>query len=425
MKNLIERITHIRKENKAAQEKKDNATFTVQGWRDQDIRLPIVRIAEEYLMYRIENTRTFRQQLAYIAQNNLPKDFFENKESEEVQEAQGEILLDMINAKGSAFLYDLTDRGQKEPAIITIEGYIVNGNRRTAALRHIGEKYVNCVVLPETTSDDDIYSLEQELQMAVDFREPYHWVNELRNISIGLNEKGINKERMAKRLRLKVSDLEARERAKELIDQYLDWLGLSGRYDYEKIDQAEEIFRQLEKGVKRIKNEQRKQELIYAIFHLLEHPPEEGRLYTHVTGTIRNWDEVYEKVATEVSSIDEPIADTSDKMIGERSGEDDDLIDEILLVEDDENAPDVEIFSTTEPSKDVSQMIYNASEDVKASQREKNKTEQLFNGVSKALRELQSIQVAKDSSNLEATKLKLDQLIKRANELITKINEQL
>jgi len=84
---------------------------------------------------------------------------------------------------------DLKSRGQDQPAIITYDGYLVNGNRRTAALKFLGERYIDCVVLPEDTSPKDIYELEQRLQISEDFKEDYHWINELRNIRRGIEDK--------------------------------------------------------------------------------------------------------------------------------------------------------------------------------------------------------------------------------------------
>ena len=112
---------------------------------------------------------------------------FSDPESKLAQETQEKILNSMVLDKKD-FLNDLRTRKQVEPAIITYDGYIINGNRRTAALKHLGEEYITCVVLPEDATKQEIYELEQEMQLAREFKEPYHWINELKNIKRGATD---------------------------------------------------------------------------------------------------------------------------------------------------------------------------------------------------------------------------------------------
>lgn len=56
---------------------------------------------------------------------DLSRNLFTDPESSKAQEAQEVILLEMITATGKEFLDDLDVRGQKDPAIITYDGYII------------------------------------------------------------------------------------------------------------------------------------------------------------------------------------------------------------------------------------------------------------------------------------------------------------
>ncbi|MBK6734461.1 MAG: ParB/RepB/Spo0J family partition protein [bacterium] len=80
---------------------------------------------------------------------------------------------------------DIGERGQREPAVVTAEGVLINGNRRVAALRrmlrddhNLNCKYVQCLVLPDDANHDEILLLETELQIARDFKQEYSWINE-------------------------------------------------------------------------------------------------------------------------------------------------------------------------------------------------------------------------------------------------------
>src|SRR5699024_11000532 len=99
------------------------------------------------------------------------------------QEEQYEILR---NQEGFNDLkIDLAERKQREPAVVTSDGILINGNRRTAALRSLyldddnqSARYVKCLVLPEDATPAELLELETELQVARDFKEEYSWINE-------------------------------------------------------------------------------------------------------------------------------------------------------------------------------------------------------------------------------------------------------
>ena len=199
------------------------------------------------------------------------------------------------------FLNDLRTRKQVEPAIITYDGYIINGNRRTAALKHLGEEYITCVVLPEDATKQEIYELEQEMQLAREFKEPYHWINELKNIKRGATDFNLNPEQQAKRLRSTKNDVEAKLRMLDLIDLFLFWKDIQGQHDYEKLNDTEQIFIELEKAQRNqsfkrdpIKYDQLKK----AVFGLIENRPSEGRLYGKVSELIKR----FEKIRDEMSN---------------------------------------------------------------------------------------------------------------------------
>ncbi len=197
------------------------ATYTVRPWRNSELVCTIITVHSTFLRYRIDNSRTTIQQLAYLRNHpELPTDLFEDTESTLTQNAQEKILLDLVLNKKD-FLVDLEARGQVEPAIITFDGYILNGNRRTAALKHTGVSYIKCVVLPEDSTSQELYELEQELQLAKEFKEPYHWINELNNIRKGVVMYKLSAEQQAKTLRLNnKKDVEIRLRRLDLIDLF-------------------------------------------------------------------------------------------------------------------------------------------------------------------------------------------------------------
>jgi len=417
MKDISQRIEYIRQRNEAAKKEENRATYTIKNWRGKIILYPkIIQVDVEYLMYRIENSRTEIQQMAYLRSNpTLPKNLFSDPESSMAQEAQ-EVILNRINnstRSSKDFLDDLA-RGQSEPAIITYDGYLINGNRRTAALKSLSEQYITCVVLPEDTSPKDIYELEQELQISQDFREPYHWINELRNIYKGIEDKRFKytEAQIAKRLRISEPDLKAKRRMLLLVDAFLIWKDIKGQYDYSKLEDTEQIFIQLEKAIKKYsKDEKKLEELKNAVFTLIEEKPSKGRLYGHVMDLIKNFDQIYDKFKKTETTKTTP---KDAKVIGDKEN----ILDSLLEGEDEETTP---IFNDAQNAQEIAASLLETIADIKAENKEKTDSEAVYQAVSDALRDLQGLSIDSDTAKKDSIKNKLEQIINTAQELLEQI----
>ena len=111
MKSREERIEHIRKVHKTANEDQTSKNYyTIKQWRGKPLYRKIIQIDCEFLMFRIENSRTEIQQLSYIRKHGLTKEFFNDPESLLAQQAQEDILIEMIRGKGKDLLDDLRIR---------------------------------------------------------------------------------------------------------------------------------------------------------------------------------------------------------------------------------------------------------------------------------------------------------------------------
>lgn len=417
MKTREERIEHIRRVHKSAND--DNSLknyYTIKHWRGKPLYKKIIQIDSEFLMFRIENSRTEIQQLAYIRKNGLSKDFFTDPESVHAQQAQEDILLEMIRLRGKDLLEDLRIRKQEDACIITYDGYLVNGNRRTAALKSLNERYIDCIVLPEDTTPKDIYYLEQQLQISQDFREEYHWINELKNIRKGIEDSRFefSEKELATNLRLDLKELRVKLRMLDLIDSFLIWKNKPGEYDYPKLDDTEEIFRQLEKAIKKYSKDQfKREELQKAVFSLIEERPTTGRLYDYVMELFRSFDQVREKLLVE------KIPEKKPEKQANGSDSEHSLLDEIL---EDEQIEDNEVFGEHEEAEETSSKLIEAIADVKAENKEKRDSEATYEGVSAALRELQGLVIDEDTAKVGSIKNKLEQIISAANRLLGDIS---
>jgi hypothetical protein len=122
----------------AASKSAQRSTFDV-PFRGGRVPLVKIKVRVDFPLYRIQSGRTHRAQSKYLEQHSeLPAVFFDDPEDDKVQEAQRQILLQMIEERGLAD--DLEERHQQQPIVLTKDGFIVDG---IAASLHFENKKRN------------------------------------------------------------------------------------------------------------------------------------------------------------------------------------------------------------------------------------------------------------------------------------------
>jgi hypothetical protein len=259
-------------------------------FREEIHDLPVVRLKIELPIYRIANYRTNILQISWLRKHNEERsDFFSSgQENESVQQLQHNFLWDLAQTEKesiNSIIETLQNEQQKEPILITTTGVVVNGNRRLAAMRELKFTYVDCMVLPETATEDDLKDVEVRLQMTPETRLPYGWINECIAIK-DLQERGRKPEKIADLMRLDVTKVNQRLLMLNEIELYLkDWR--DAEKDYDQLTDAEEIISQFTKRVN--KKEGIQQEISRTIgWILLDKRGTEGRIYDlrDVTGNL-------------------------------------------------------------------------------------------------------------------------------------------
>ena len=189
----------------ARQDTSSGRRILLPAWPRPDKELPQVDLEVTWVRFSTLNHRTRSEQMRIADQENRPDLFTADPTGEEAQTCQYRILADQ---EGFGDLKaDLKGRGQQQPAVVTAEGVLINGNRRAAALRsllrdddHQPSRYVSCLVLPADANLREIVDLETELQIARDFKEEYTWVNEALLIEEIFEREGKNWNTVASRM---------------------------------------------------------------------------------------------------------------------------------------------------------------------------------------------------------------------------------
>ena len=193
------------------------------------VQYPVYIVPAEILSYNFGNGRIAAEKGSL--EHRRDKKFNPNISSD--QKAIAEILLTSVwyGKKATQYLMEsLSTVGQTDAAIVTFDGVLINGNRRTACLNSLFEssgkpqyKKVDVVVLPKNISDKEKLDLENRLQLASDYRQEYGGINDrIRLRSLKQNKFTMKEIIHSVKGRWKESDIETKIEEINLIGELKD-----------------------------------------------------------------------------------------------------------------------------------------------------------------------------------------------------------
>lgn len=161
-------------------------TIVLQG---KKIDLETYRLPLDLTYYNIKNGRFAAEYVDLVKNEGRELDPTNPKDSKKIQK-----LLIEIDPKQSTILQqDLQLYGQKDPGIITYDGYVINGNRRRSALEelvsagHSDFKFIEVARLPPNVSPQDLWKLEAGIQLSKNVQLVYGPINELLKFKEGID----------------------------------------------------------------------------------------------------------------------------------------------------------------------------------------------------------------------------------------------
>lgn len=144
-------------------------------YKGKDVLLPVVSIPLELTLYSPQSHRVRAQILS--ASEEVQKLFDKAPWGDE---AQAFLEQELRATEGYARIKGaLAADGQRYPGVISHTGVLVNANTRAAALRELGQQYIEVVVLPTDATDKEFRAIEASLQMEEDVKQQYSNVNTL------------------------------------------------------------------------------------------------------------------------------------------------------------------------------------------------------------------------------------------------------
>ena len=154
---------------------------------------------------------------------------------------------------------DIKEKSQLEAGIITMDGVIIDGNRRCMLLKRLDDElndtptHFTCVVLPDTTDSaaKDIRKLETEAQMGEDEKVKYNPMEiHLKTRELVETDK-FSESEVAKMMGTTVSNVQDSLEKINLLDDYLDYHGYEGMYQVATEQKLDGPFHDLNGYLKR------------------------------------------------------------------------------------------------------------------------------------------------------------------------------
>lgn len=236
------------------------ATGTKLKYQGEIREFNVYKIPLEFLAYNVENGRISSLVKSYQREHGS-LDMSNSADAQKI----AQFLFESSEERNKKTIRDLAQNGQLEPGIITMDGVIVDGNRRASLLRKITESkeydqstkdkcsYFLARILPEDADEKEILRLETSYQMGADSKVDYNPIEKYLH-SRDMKDKGFSIEQIAEYMGLSSSkEVLKNLEIMDLIDSYLDTYQYNGIYT--RLPRGcEDDFLKLNEAIKKIRN---------------------------------------------------------------------------------------------------------------------------------------------------------------------------
>jgi hypothetical protein len=285
-----QRAQLLEKELEEANRQGGRPTYTVEV-RGAAKHLSVFRIDISVPKFRLENGRTIRGIQEFIYENPSSVQALKDKSSAEAQEIIQSVLMMMVDKED--LLENLAEEGQRDPLILTQQGYVLNGNRRLAAMRKLSQdpkhsrhfQSVDVVLLPPL-DEAELSSIEMRLQMAIEGKARYNWLDELLVIQKNIRELKMDVEKVRAAMRTTKPNLLKKLIMYELVAEYLKFSGKSGQFF--SVVSDEQAFKTLADGVRRYEKRVDLQNALKArAFEIILRKPKHKSIHLQISDLVR------------------------------------------------------------------------------------------------------------------------------------------
>lgn len=262
----------VRKQKLVELRKTDSQGVQKLYYKGETKSFEVHRIDLDYLIYNEHNGRIEAEMLTWKQEHPSAGAY-----DDELESLIGKLLWDLSVARNKATLEDLEQKSQQRPGIVSLDGVIIDGNRRAMLLRRLEKgshkkQYFDAIILPDAYADNEteIVRLETQYQLGEDSKVEY-----------GPIQKYLHARRLAKDLDIAVDEIDklmGREKGyatrllgiMDLMDNYLDHIGCPRLYTMLKDSDGtkEGMFVDLYSDLKRLEGKNPKVDWPFESFDL-------------------------------------------------------------------------------------------------------------------------------------------------------------
>lgn len=200
-------------------------------YKGETQNLPIYGIDPRYLIYNIHNGRLETEVMTWRAEEkSAPEDAYDEKVHKKVED----FLWNTNIYRNQRTKDDIELKGQLEPGIVTVDGVIVDGNRRAMLLSKINRHVFKAVVLKDVYDEnvEDIVRLETMYQLGQDTKLDYGPLEKYLHAKRLVRELDIDPQEVAVLMGgTSKTEVERLLRIMDLMDSYLAHIGCEGLYN--------------------------------------------------------------------------------------------------------------------------------------------------------------------------------------------------
>lgn len=192
----------------------------------------VYRVDLDYLIYNRHNGRIEAEMLTWEKEHVAPVDVYDD----ELHQKIDAFLWESSKGRNRHTLEDLDAKGQQRPGIVSLDGVIIDGNRRAMLLKRLekskGKQYFDAIILPDSYAgnEKDIVRLETQYQLGEDSKVEYGPLQKYLHAKRLKYDLGIPEEEIDLLMGEQSGNAEMLLAIMALMDEYLEYLGCPGLY---------------------------------------------------------------------------------------------------------------------------------------------------------------------------------------------------